>query len=94
MSVNPDAQLHEMECIRIDQTGNRDLEFEFACTVCGYDVVLPLFEVLARGDIEVSHADSEHGLKSILITLHERDTELPQCFRAFLGALEDDEYES
>ncbi len=85
------SQQHEMECVRIEQNNNRDLEFEFICTVCGYSVVLPLFEVLARGDINVAHADSADGLGPIFITLWKDAPGLPQCFKDFLDGLEVDE---
>ena len=91
MSVYSDLQQHDMECVRIEQNDNRDLVFEFVCHECGYNVVLPLFKVLARGNLNVSHAGSTDELPSLLITLQEKDIELPQSFKDFFEALEGDD---
>ena len=90
MFANSPSQQHEMQYVGVEQKGKWDLEFEFICAECGYRVAIPLFEVLASGDFNVSHADSIDGPPTLLITLQEKNLELPDPFKSFFDALEDD----
>lgn len=77
-----------MEFVRMEQSKNRDLELELACLECDYRVTLPLFESLFRGSVNVTHGDSEEGLPSIFVTLHEPMEDLPPSLKDYLDSLE------
>jgi hypothetical protein len=90
MFANSSSQQHEMQYVGIEQKGKWDLEFEFICPDCGYRVAVPLFEVLANGEFTVSHAENIDGPQTLLITLQEKNIELPDVFKGFFDTYEDD----
>jgi hypothetical protein len=90
MSVNTGPQRHRLECIRVDQTYDGDLEFEFICPDCGFREILSLYESFAKGDIYLSHTDGADGSSYISINLMRTQQILPECFKNFLDALDDE----
>lgn len=88
MPVNSDPQRHRLECIRVDQTYDGDLEFEFVCPDCGFRETLSLYDSFAKGDIFVSHTDGADGSSYLSINLKRTQQNLPECFKNFLDALD------
>ena len=90
MSINTDPKNHRLECVRVDQTYDGDLEFEFVCPDCGFRETLSLYDSFAQGEIYVSHTDGADGSSYISINLMKAKQEIPECFKNFLDALDDD----
>lgn len=86
MSIEADTHWHEMDCSRIDKNSNGDLEFEFDCLECDYKKIVPLFEVLAAGDVKVSHTSPDDGPPQLLVTLKQIDIDVPQVFKDFFDS--------